>query len=438
IDWHWTKEDMAPISTVLTARKEKVDRTKSDFNDLMPVTIHFDGSIEPRKVNENKEYSMELFWVRPGDIVASKIDLKNGAVAIIPNTWKNAVVTNHFVVYEPNLEKLDPKFFHLLIQASFFKNHLWRNKSGAEGRKEVKLDFFEAQEIPIPPLSIQQDIVAYWENRNNKAKQKMFMAQELADSVPIFLTEQLGLPPLKEINSKKAILTSWKNIDRWGVKRSRELLCQPDLAEGTYPVVSMSEVMVDLQNGWSPKCLARSANAEEWGVLKLGAISYGEYDETANKALPPKFSPKEELEVKVGDILINRGNILSLVGAITHVKKTRSHLMIPDLVFRVVGLNNSLIDTDFLVYVLRMQELKREIESIATGSSPTMKKVTKPALLALRIPLPPIEVQKEIIKVLLKKRAETTSLFKRAKESIKKTEIQIEQMILGTISVEDI
>ncbi len=147
---------MAPIGCILRPRKEKVDRSNNGFANLMPVTIHFDGSIEPRKVSEDKEYTMELFWARPGDVVASKIDLKNGAVAIIPDDWDKAVVTNHFAVYEPNLERLDPKYFHLLIQAKFFRQHLWRNKVGAEGRKEVKLKFFESLEIPIPSLPVQQ------------------------------------------------------------------------------------------------------------------------------------------------------------------------------------------------------------------------------------------------------------------------------------------
>ncbi len=141
INWHWSSSVMATIGSVLSPRKEKVDRSANGFNDLTPVTIHFDGSIEPRKTSEDKEYTMELFWARPGDIVVSKIDLKNGAVAIIPDGWDNVVVTNHFAVYEPDLKKLDPRYFHLLIQTRFFKEHLWRNKVGAEGRKEVKLDF---------------------------------------------------------------------------------------------------------------------------------------------------------------------------------------------------------------------------------------------------------------------------------------------------------
>ena len=100
IDWYWPNEIMAPIGKLLIPRKEKVDRAENGFVDLMPITIHFDGSIEPRKVDPLNEYSMELFWARPKDIVVSKIDLKNGAVGIIPESWRNVVVTGHFAVYK--------------------------------------------------------------------------------------------------------------------------------------------------------------------------------------------------------------------------------------------------------------------------------------------------------------------------------------------------
>lgn len=139
IAWHWAKEVMAPIGSVLQMRKEKVDRSKAAFSELQPITIHFDGSIDPRKVDSNREYTMELFFAHPGDIVVSKIDLKNGAVGIVPENLSSVVVTNHFAVYKPDLKKLLPDYFHLIIQTKFFKAHLWRNKVGAEGRKEVKL-----------------------------------------------------------------------------------------------------------------------------------------------------------------------------------------------------------------------------------------------------------------------------------------------------------
>jgi len=166
ITWHWPESVLRSIGSCLIPRKEKVDTTSIAFEDLQPFTIHLDGSVDRREVSAGREYSMDLFFARPGDIVVAKIDLKNGAVGIVPD-WKNVVVTNHFAVYEPNLKLIVPEYFHLLIQTNFFKAHLWRNKVGAEGRKEVKLDFFEDQKIPVPDKAIQQAIVDRWQEAQN-------------------------------------------------------------------------------------------------------------------------------------------------------------------------------------------------------------------------------------------------------------------------------
>jgi type I restriction enzyme S subunit len=84
----------------------KIDRTKVSFAELQPITIHFDGTIDKRNVDPNREYTMELFGAEPGDIIVAKIDLKNGAVAIVPDDWTNVAVTGHFAVYEPDLSCL--------------------------------------------------------------------------------------------------------------------------------------------------------------------------------------------------------------------------------------------------------------------------------------------------------------------------------------------
>ncbi len=93
---------------------------------------------------------MQMFKAEPGDIIVSKIDLKNGAVGIVPNDWANVAVTGHFAVYSAKKSRVYPDWFHRIIQQPDFKEFLWRHKVGAEGRKEVKLDFFESIKIPIP------------------------------------------------------------------------------------------------------------------------------------------------------------------------------------------------------------------------------------------------------------------------------------------------
>lgn len=162
IEWKCSPEILKPFGKYLKQRIDPVDREEFDFSELTPITIHFDGSIDPRDITDSDDYTMDQYFARAGDIVVSKIDLKNGAVGIVPGNLSNVAVTNHFVVYEPDFEHIYPPYIVRMIQTAFFKGYLWRKKVGTEGRKEVKIDLLESTLIPIPSLSEQKALISKW------------------------------------------------------------------------------------------------------------------------------------------------------------------------------------------------------------------------------------------------------------------------------------
>lgn len=245
ISWHWPDEVMKPLGSVLTARKEKINRSKVSFSDLQPITIHFDGSIDKREVDANREYTMELYAAHPGDIVVAKIDLKNGAAAIVPNDWTNVAVTNHFAVYAPDRSRLFPEYLHLLVQTSFFKSHLWRNKVGAEGRKEVKLDFFEAERIPLPPLPAQRKIVAAHE----AARQKVDSAREGLIRLVSDLDAELRRFARLNLLKQPWLVARWKDLVALDMKSARAAIYKLD--NPTFrPLGEFAEEATDLVKPW--------------------------------------------------------------------------------------------------------------------------------------------------------------------------------------------
>jgi len=187
LDWNWDLNKLYPLARVLKKRCEKIDRSKVKFSELQPITIHFDGSVDRRELKSNKEYTMELFKAIPGDIVLSKIDLKNGAVGIVPEGWDNVAVTSHFAVYSVDKTKLLPEFLHRIVQMKDFKEYLWRNKVGAEGRKEVKLDFFENIKIPVPDIKYQKEILSEKETIVHKIES----LKNLLDKVELAVEETI-------------------------------------------------------------------------------------------------------------------------------------------------------------------------------------------------------------------------------------------------------
>lgn len=64
IEWRCSNEFLRPIGEVLKKRCELVDRDEIDFSDLTPITIHFDGSVEPRDMTDTDDYTMDPFFCK--------------------------------------------------------------------------------------------------------------------------------------------------------------------------------------------------------------------------------------------------------------------------------------------------------------------------------------------------------------------------------------
>ena len=220
IKWHWPPEVMKPIGSFFRLRTEKVDLTTFAFAELQPITIHFDGSIDRRKVDEGRTYTMDLFFAHPGDVVVAKIDLKNGAVGVVPD-WKNVAVTNHFAVYEPDLEMIVPEYFRLLIQTRFFKAHLWRNKVGAEGRKEVKLDFFKAQLVPVPTIETQNALVDFWREAEREVDTARKNLTLPVNALNTRLLELYRKESSRDVIHSRFFALNFKDLAAWDMKSGR-------------------------------------------------------------------------------------------------------------------------------------------------------------------------------------------------------------------------
>ena len=50
----------------------------------------------------------------------------------------------------------------------------------------------------------------------------------------------------------------------------------------------------------------RPANADEWGIIKVSAMTYGSFRENENKAVPPGQAFSTDAEIRPGDLLVSR------------------------------------------------------------------------------------------------------------------------------------
>lgn len=97
-------------------------------------------------------------FVRPGDIVFSRIDIRNGAVGLVPPELDGAVVANDFPVYVAGND-VDLRYLNLMFRTPMFRDQCQGRSAGSTNRKKMKRAVFLELRVPLPPKSIQQEIV---------------------------------------------------------------------------------------------------------------------------------------------------------------------------------------------------------------------------------------------------------------------------------------
>ena len=161
-----------------------------------------------------------------------------------------------------------------------------------------------------------------------------------------------------------------------------------------WPLVKLEECLIRIDSGKSINCENYPRTGTHPAILKLSAVTYGEYIPTENKQLPSDNLFLPDAEVHAGDLLFSRKNTLEYVGMTVLVKETPCKLMLPDLIFRLVLQDN--IRAEYLHQLINHPLYRTVISSLANGTTGSMPNISKQKLKGLAIPLPPVDVQKQI------------------------------------------
>ena len=129
-------------------------------------------------------------------------------------------------------------------------------------------------------------------------------------------------------------------------------------------------------------------------VLKTGAVSYDYFNSSEVKNLPIDYIPLDEHKVEIGDVIISRMNTSELVGAAGYVWAINSdNIYLPDRLWKVIL--NDRVNPVFLWKLITNEKTKLKIKRISSGTSGSMKNISKSKFLQIRVPLPPLSLQNE-------------------------------------------
>lgn len=164
----------------------------------------------------------------------------------------------------------------------------------------------------------------------------------------------------------------------------------------------LADVLDRIEAGKSFGSSARPAAEDEWGIIKVSAMTWGEFRPSENKFVSDDKRVDPRYEIRPGDILVSRANTEQYVGAPVLVRSTRPKLLLSDKSLRLVP--RSGIDHDWLLEVLASPLVRKQISKKATGTKDSMRNISQASLKEIRIPLHEADRQCDVAAVLAERR----------------------------------
>lgn len=429
VTWAWPEDSLFPLGSVLSRKQVEVAATTEKTTLPIIEKISFGGQISVTGIDARADYKGRLFWAETGDLIYSKIRVKQGSLAVVPSEFDRLAVSSEYPVYRINEERADSTFLTLALKSRSFRALFEGLSHGGATKTRIPPTEFERQLIPLPPLAEQKAIVTLWRKaqdeitsyRERVAKQKALIESRFFADLGLRSPDRLHIP--------KAFAVIWEDFSRWGVRFNQLNQAGADIVQGKYPIVAVDSLLKVVQYGTSEK-----ANSSRVGVpvLRIGNIKEGELDLSDLKYI---FLPKMMLEgllLQDGDVLIIRtSGSRDLVGTCA-VFRGKEELIFASYLIRL-RFDAATIVPEFASWFLNSSLGRQQIDAVSRQIM--QNNINSEELRGLQIPLPPLDEQKRIMERVAAGRDEIARERVVADCLARDINAEIEALILGTKKV---
>ena len=163
---------------------EKIENTKKEKF----VTVGINGKGARERIIKDGKWPVPFigYRVKGGQFIYSRIDARNGAFAIIPNSLNNAVVSKDFPIFKIDDNKIKPEILLFSLLEESFINRIKNSSFGATNRQRIKEGTFLNYNIYLPPIDLQNEfseIVKQIDKQKFEIEKSLKETQELYESL---------------------------------------------------------------------------------------------------------------------------------------------------------------------------------------------------------------------------------------------------------------
>jgi type I restriction enzyme S subunit len=271
---------------------------------------------------------------------------------------KFAVSTDCFVTQPKVLKSVYAKYVYFYLSGNM---HLLENGFKGAGLKHISKGYIEDLEIPLPSLQTQQKIAAILDK-----------ADELCQYN-------------KQLIEKYDALTQSLFLDMFG---------DPVRNEKKWEIVPLKHFINKLNTGVSVNSEDTSNKKGQYLILKTSCVYSGIFNSKQVKTIREDEIQRAKLNPKKDSIIISRMNTSELVGKSAFIHEDFPNIFLPDRLWQTekTNIEHSVL---WLSYNIGHSSFMNEISKISSGTSGSMKNISKSSFLELKSIKPPITVQNQ-------------------------------------------
>jgi type I restriction enzyme S subunit len=173
-----------------------------------------------------------------------------------------------------------------------------------------------------------------------------------------------------------------------------ELAVAPRKLPKTWDSVQIRRLGPKSQSGVSVNGLSVPAEGDEVGVLKTGAVSKGFFDPAENKRVVAEDLGRVAAPVRGGSLIVNRANTPELVGSAALVVESHPTLYLSDKLWQV---SFESANATYVHYWTRTDAYRSQLRGLSVGASLSMQNLSYGDFLSVRISVPPMREQAELV-----------------------------------------
>ena len=318
------------------------------------------------------EEDIKKYRLQENDIVIARIGATTGKSHIIKNP-PLSVFASYLIRIRMTTNTL-PRYIYMFLQTDLYWKQITELSSGI-AQPGVNSSKLETMIFPIAPFSEQQRIV----NRIESLFAKLDEAKEKAQAVVDGFEDRRAAILHQAFSGE--LTRNWRK----------------DNTNIPWQTATWGELITSIEAGKNWNALGRPPQDKEFGVVKVSAVTWGEFNEQESKTCEQQSQWNEKVQIKRGDFLFSRANTIQLVGNCVIVKDISKKLMLSDKILRLK--HNDKVVPEYVLYYTRTDLYREQIEQLASGNQDGMRNVSQKNMCLVQLPIPPIEEQKAIVDI---------------------------------------